>query len=258
MKKLSIILTSMCMALLVLVLTPKSHAYTLTGTANVNGWYYNQTTETIGQADLLDIGSTFIEYWYFNLGYNEVPTYSLIRIVFTNTIPSNELPLLHNSYQNTRVIISFYNTSNTLLYTDTTVHPQNHSFSYFETNFTLTTASLVNIDYITIRIENLTSGYDEDNAHLIMHGAQIGRGGTMVINQTVGTTQYSSGWSDAMGSKIEQIWSTWDNIFATFMSVFNIFNVQLIGDITIGHIALVPLVLGLIGFIYALGGKRGR
>lgn len=252
MKKISILILTISMALMV-ALTSKVHAYTL---SLINGsTYYNQTTANIGQADLLDMSNTYIEYMYFNLGTNVIDG-STIRVVFSYSIPTIELPIPALASIGLEVKIRFYDLNDVVVYESLQYYNQTMSFTYFETNFTPNVVSS-DIDYITISISNLSYGYDEDTMHTIMNGAIIVIGNT-IINQTIGTTQYSSGWTDAMNSKVTQIWTIWGNIFDTFMNVFDIFSIQLVGDITIGHIAMVPLVLGLIGFIYALGGKRGR
>lgn len=251
MKKLILIVSGICLSLALLIV-PKAHAYTLT---DVFHTYYNQTTDTIGEADVLDIGTNYIEYMYYNLGTapNDLAT---TRLVFSNLIVTEPIPLLNNTYSVMKITISLYNSSNALIISDYNYYQTNRSLSYYENNFVVNNS--INVDYIIIKIEDIPIGYDEVTMHQIMQGAIIGHGNSMIINQTVNTIQYNNGWSDAMNSKVTQIWSLWGNIFDTFMSVFDIFSIQLMGDITIGHIAMVPLVLGLIGFIYALGGKRGR
>lgn len=253
MKKILLLVTSLSMAL-VLFITPRSYAYTI---SNHGITYFNQTTDTVGQADMLDVSTSMIEFMYFDLGSNVVGATSPIRIVFSNAITTQVLPIINPSVYNlAKVDIFFYTSSHVLLYQNTTYFDTSRTLSYFETNF-ITGSNFVTLDYITIKISNLAS-YNELDAVQSMNGAIIVAGSSMIINQTITTTQYTNGWNDAMNSKVTQIWSIWGNIFDTFMSVFDIFSIQLMGDITIGHIAMVPLVLGLIGFIYALGGKRGR
>lgn len=253
MKKISILILTISMALM-LALTPKAHAYTL---SNHGITYFNQTTQTVGQADTLDISSTMIEFMYFDLGSNVIGANSPIRVVFSNSITTQALPLLSPlGYNLAKVEIMFYTSTHAIILKNETYFDTSKSLSYFETNF-IHPSHNISLDYITIRISNLAP-YNELDAVQSMNGAIIVAGSGMIINQTVDTTQYTNGWNDAMNSKVTQIWSLWGNIFDTFMSVFDIFSIQLMGDITIGHIAMVPLVLGLIGFIYALGGKRGR
>lgn len=252
MKKIGILLLAISMAL-ILVLTPRSYAYTL---SNTNGQYYNQVTQSYGTADVLDIGSNYIEYMYYNLHHNTINPYIPIRAVFSNVITTELLPSITSVSKVVTVDITFINTGGTPIYTHTTYVNGITSLSYFETNFVLTNQHYIKEIYV--KISNLEIGFDEDVLHENLNGFIIAYGASMIINQTISTTQYGNGWADAMNSKVTQIWSLWGNIFDTFMNVFDIFSVKLMGDITIGHIAMVPLVLGLIGFIYALGGKRGR
>lgn len=254
MKKITTILLIITFSL-ILVLTPKAHAYTLSSTI---GQYYNQITATHGTADLLDIDSTSIEYMYYNLGSDLYNRDSPIRAVFSNEITTEELIPISSTFNLLTVEITFINTLGVPIYTHMTYFNGTQSFSYFETNFIIPITQTNNIDEIHVKVSNLLSGYDEDNMHKIMQGLIIGYGSSMIINQTVTAQSYNSGWNDAMKSKVTQIWSIWGNIFSTFMSVFDIFSIHLMGDITIGHMAMVPLVLGLIAFIYSLGGKRGK
>lgn len=252
MKKILILTITMAFAVMV-SLTPKAHAYTID-----NGQtYYNQTTDNKGQADYNLASSTSISLFIYDLNYTNIYSFDTIRLVFSNPITAEELP--HpNINQWTNITIIFYDgPSITPVLTLSSNYKLNQSLSYYENNFR-STADYIDIRAIEIIWEDLPLGFNEDYYGQILNKAIIKSGNDQVINNTINNTSYTSGWNDAMNSKVTQIWFLWGNIFQSFMNVFDIFNVHLMGDITIGHIALVPLVLGLIGFIYALGGKRGR
>lgn len=213
MKKITIIILSITLSLLMLF-TQDVYAYTITGNS---GTLYNQTTATVGQADVLDIGTNFIEYMYYDLGMTSLSANNIYRVVFSNQITTVPLPPFMAIASPFNVTIKFYNSSNQEIYVTRTRYNSNLSLSYFETNFYI--EDPMNIDYITIRMSSFPSVIDEPIAHQIMQSAIIVVGSSQIINQTIETIQYQNGWADAMGSKVEQIWSLWGNIFDTFIVI---------------------------------------
>lgn len=64
---------------------------------------------------------------------------------------------------------------------------------------------------------------------------------------------YDNGYND--GIAVEQL-DLWTALWVAFTTPFTLFEIEMLPGITIGMIALIPLVLGLIAFIFSLGGKK--
>lgn len=57
------------------------------------------------------------------------------------------------------------------------------------------------------------------------------------------------------GLEAEQL-DLWSALWISFTTPFTLFEIEMLPGVTIGMIALIPLVLGLIAFIFSLGGKK--
>lgn len=68
-----------------------------------------------------------------------------------------------------------------------------------------------------------------------------------------GSVAYDMGYEDGLSST-----SWFESILSAMFGVFNILTIPILGDITIGHIVAVPLVLGLLAFVLGIAqGKKG-
>jgi hypothetical protein len=68
-----------------------------------------------------------------------------------------------------------------------------------------------------------------------------------------GDVAYDMGYEKGLAEEQLDIWSA---LWMSFTTPFTLFEIEMLPGITIGMIALIPLVLGLIAFIFSLGGKK--
>lgn len=89
------------------------------------------------------------------------------------------------------------------------------------------------------------------------NGYNVGYDDGYSIQQGDLDSAYDRGYDDGYnnGIAVEQL-DIWSALWMAFTTPFTLFEIEMLPGITIGMIALIPLVLGLIAFIFSLGGKK--